>query len=220
MKNLIIKADRATLNILTKYVRRWVEWHDEEKHAIDFMIRWEWVQLGALVVWAIVIPAALYVLQGDIAQAGIHVAIWSALAVMEWFGIQMTVRKVKPYHDFIWGMRKNPEFVAMHKQMLEELFVKMRRKRLETSAMMVGITVALFAVFMLVTTKGDPNMMVWQYLFANTIANTLKRYLLYVDDMTQPKKEKKASHAISELLQRMWGELVGGFEPQPAYAGV
>jgi hypothetical protein len=39
MKRAIIKADRAVLNILTRYVRRWVAWHDNKKHVMDFIIQ-------------------------------------------------------------------------------------------------------------------------------------------------------------------------------------
>jgi hypothetical protein len=217
MRNLIIKGDRAVLDHLTQYVRRWIERHDEKKHAIDFMIRFEWVQFAGLIVWAIAIPAALYVVEGNTFGAVVQVVVWSMLAVMEWMGIQYTTNVLKPQHDLFWSLREEPSYVKMHAEVLDEVFVRTRRKRLETHVFIIGLTGLLFLVSHFALSDA-PNNMVWQYLFVNAIANRLKGYLLFVNDMEPPKSKKKASEAISEMLAQLWADLVGGFAPTPAPA--
>lgn len=217
MKNLIIKLDRAVLNVLTGYIQRWIEKREYKKHKIDFKIRYEYVQLAALIVWGIAIPAALYVVQGDPFTGGIHAAVWLAIGCFEYLGIQHTIHREKALHDRLFALRENPEYNKMHKQILEELFVEGRRARLISTAFIIGITVTLFAVSHFAL-QSSPDDLVWQYLFANAIANTLKRYIVYVNDFDEPKKKKKASEAITELMSRLWGEFIGGFAPMPAPA--
>lgn len=214
MKDLLIKADRLTLDVIERRVQRWVERHNNEKHAIDFMIRFEWVQFAALIIWGVTVPAALYIVKGDSLGAGIHVATWSVLAVMEWFGIQYTIHEIKPIHDFFFKLRENAEYVKMHAEMLEQMFVKTRRQRLEMTAGILGSIAVLFAVAHFAA-NNSAETIVWQYLFVNAAANRLKQYLMYVNDMEPPQKKKKASEAITELLQRLWGEFIGGFNPMP-----
>lgn len=113
-------------------------------------------------------------------------------------------------------MRKNPEFAKMHGEMLEELFEEGRQKRLETTGFLVSITVAIVTVLWFV----DPSQaghFVLEYLMINLAVSIIKRYVVYVNDFEEPPKKKKASEAITELLARLWGELTGGFMPQPAF---
>ncbi len=218
MKGLIIKADRQVLSAVSWYVRRWIERKDKKKHKIDFMILFEWCQLAFFVLWALTLPAAMYVIAGDEAGAAIHVAMWSALGVMEWLSIQYTIRRLKPLHDWFWALRETPQVYEMEKEMCETLFEKGRSERLLTNAGIMGVTLALFLVFWAVQKSGDPNLIVWQYLFVNAVANMIRRYITYVFDFDPPKKRKKASDSISELVQRLWGQLTGGFVPQPSFA--
>lgn len=210
---MIAKADRALLAYLTQRVRLWIERHDHKKHAIDFMIRFQWMQLGALIVWVIVVPVAYYLLEGKGVLAVSHAVIWTAVGVMEWFGIRHTIQHLKPIHDLFWRMRENPAVVEAIRETLTEHFEETRRHRLQFAAFMIGTTLALYLLMQLV--DGMPLTFVWQYLFANSVADAIRRYLLYVNDMDPPKRRRKASKAISELAQRLWAEVVGGFAPQP-----
>lgn len=217
MKGLIIKIDRKVLDVLTQYVRRWVEWQEHKKHAIDLMIKWEWFEFGTLIVWAITIPTVLYIVEGELLNAGIHVAMWSMLAVFELFSIQYTKGQMKPLHDYMFGMREDPTFSKVHAEMLDRLFVESRRQRLKTTAFIVGITAVLFVVAHLLVSD-QPNNMIWQYLFFNAISMRLRGYLLYVNDFDPPKKKKKASDSITEMLRQLWAGLTQEFVPQPVMA--
>lgn len=217
MKELIIKADRMVLNVLTRHIQKWVEKREYKKHKIDFLIRAEWLQFALLIVWAIVGPAALYLMQGQLLGAVIHTFFWSMLAVFEWFGIQQTTYKTKPTYDFLFSLRGEPGYNKMHAETLEEMFVENRQSRIEGHAMIFGITAVLFVIASLAT-RDAPDAMVWQYLVVNAIANRLKIYIGYVNDFDEPKKKKKASESISELVQRLWGDFIGGLTPpQPAF---
>lgn len=216
MKELAIKADRKVLQILTSYVRRWVEHKDFEKHKIDFLILAERWRVAALVVWALAIPAMLWAIQGKPIQGAIHVTIWGAMAAFEWYGIELTTKRMKIIHDWLFSMRETPAVYQGEKQRLEEMFESSRKMRCTQTLIMIGVTLSLFAVFTAVSEPGDPNNFVWQYLFVNTIANALLRYIPYVFNFDPPKKKKKASEAISEMLQKLWSELTAIYVPRPA----
>lgn len=206
------------LNLMTQYIRKWIERKDHKKHKIDFYILVEWWQFGALIAWAIVIPAALHVVAGESFIGGMHVVIWSFLAAMEWMGIQRTKHMLKPLHDWLWAMRENQTVYEMEKAHCEQRFVESRRDRMKWNAILFGITFAFFGLFVAVADYADPNWFVWQYLIVNALVNIANRYIFFVFDFDPPKKKKKASQSISELVQRLWGEFIGGFSPQPAPA--
>lgn len=211
---MIIKADRAILAYLTQRVRLWIERHDHKKHAVDFMIRFQWVQFGALILWAIALPVAYDLLEGKGVTAAVHMVIWGALAALDYLSIKSTMQSLKPMHDLFWRMRENPAFVEAHREVLEKHFEESRRERLGISAFLIGMTVVLYILISVV--EGAPLTFVWQFLLGNSIAEAVRRYLLYVNDMDPPKRKKKASQTISELAQRLWADLVGGFTPLPA----
>lgn len=216
MKSAIINADRMVLNLLTAYIQKWVSKREFKLHKIDFMIRYEYVQLAMLGVLAIAIPAMLFVAEGQVLNAMLEAAVWTTFGAFEWYGIQMTIQKKKPAHDYLFSLRENPEYNKIHKEILKELFEDTRRVRLTSAAAIVGITTSLLIAATMLTDAG-PDKAIWAYLFLNAIANQLKGYIPFVNDFDEPKKKKKALDALSELVARLWGEFIGGLTPQPAF---
>lgn len=212
MKTLIVKADRAMLALMTQWVRKWVEKKEHKLHKIDFLIRFEWVQFAGFIVWALVLPAALYVIHGEVMGAVLHAALWSALGVFEWLSIQSTINNRKPAHDYLFKMRENSEYSKIHGEILEEMFEESRGIRLTSTAVLFGITGSLF-LFSLLTHIDQANAAVWQYLLVNAIANGVRMYIPYVNDFEPPRKKKKAPASISDMLSQLWQTLIGDFKP-------
>lgn len=217
LKDLIVKADRMVLRVVSHYVKRWIAHHEEKKHKIDFLILAEKCRTGALVIWALAIPAALWAIGGEAMHAGIHVVVWGILATMEWFGIELMTRTQKMFHDFRFAARENPQVYESEKLTCHLLFEESRRRRLTEMAIMGAFVGSMFLIFAGLTEAGDPNNLVWQFLLANTAAGSILRYVPYVFDFEPPKKKKKASERISEMLTQLWKELTEGFAPAPAY---
>jgi hypothetical protein len=216
MKAIVIKADRLVLRVMTHYVRLWVERWEFKKHKIDFMLRFEWVQFGALVVWALLIPALLFAAEGHIMSGVFHVIMWSVLAAMDLLYMKVSIPGRKAAHDIIFAMREDPGVSKMVAVMLHEEFERSRRSRLAQNGVLFVITFGLFGLYMLLADR-SPTDFVWQYIAVNAIANMIRGYIPFVNDFEPPKRKKKASQSITELVERLWGEFLGGLSPVPTY---
>lgn len=215
MKDLIIRADALALKILTRIVQWYVQRSDFKKHKVDFEIRMQQILLAFAVLWATIIPGMLYGVAGEVVQGAIHVGMWSMLCVFDYFRMQHTIAREKPMHDLFFSMRENERVYAMQKEVLAEMFVSMRRMRLTMIAMVVGLTIGIVVPLYFLHPGDWPGNFTSMYLLIGAAFQVIKIYLVYVFDFDPPKKKKKASEKISEMLQRMWADLVGGLSPSP-----
>lgn len=220
IKELIAKLDRAALGVLTQYIRRWVEWQDYKKHKIDFMISMEWVGFYTTVFLGVFLSTALYVVMGSIVTAVVHAILWTVFSVFEWYGVQTTIHRIKPLYDILFSLREEPRWVEAHTRELDIDFNESRDRRMMGVGMLWGF-LAVFAPLMHITGYPPDDIMIAMFVITFSIS-TIKMYIPHVNDFEPPKRKKKASEAISELVARLWGEFVGGFQPmpRPAYAGV
>src|SRR3990167_371719 len=134
--------------------------------------------------------------------------------------IQRDYLDTKVWYDQLFAMRKNPQYYQMHKEVLEELFVKSRRRRYSTLGFLVGITILVVALLsMLAFAAGvytDVNTYVSAYLLINCGLSVLQSYIFYVFDFDEPKpKEKRERASLTEIALREWKNLIGGLNPVP-----
>lgn len=217
MMFLLTKIDTKLFNLVSWFVRRWVARREFKKHKVDFIIRVEWLNFAACIVWATVVPSALYLVAGNGIGAGIHFLLWSVLSASDYFSIQITTYKLKPLHDWLFSMREDPRIYEMEKESLEKAFEESRPRRIKQHLFLLAVLALCFAITY-ISGMDSANAFVMQYLTFTTAVSALKHYTLYVFDFDPPKKRKKASQSISELVARLWGEFIGGFNPLPAPA--
>lgn len=220
MKQAIIKLDRLILDQLTSYIKKWIEKKEFKKNRVDFLILTEWVDFGAIVLWATILPVVMFIVEGDFIQAGVQAFIWSILSAIEYVHIQRLILQLKPIYDRWFSMRKNPDFYRMQKEVLEELFEKSRRERLGLHALALG-TGGFFSCIIFVmsmVTDDVAHQFMAEFILFNAVMSVLQSYIHYVFDFDPPeRKEKKAKESMTELMARAWRELVEGFAPVPNY---
>ena len=130
MKKIIIKLDRFILDQLTEYIKKWIAKNEYKKHKVDFTIKMQWIDLSILILFCIAIPVMLYLAQRQPIIAFIHAFIWGLMALMDYTMILWSIKNLKPFHDQMFAMRKNPIYYNMHKEVLEQMFVEGRRRRI------------------------------------------------------------------------------------------
>ncbi len=216
MKNLAIKADRMVLDLLTRIILRWMEKRDRKKHKYDFKIRFGWVQLWAMVIWTVALPTAVYIKEGHVLAGAIAGSIWLMICGFEWWALQQVIHRQKPTHDMLYSLREREGTCEMYGEVLEEMFVADRRGRILGTAAVLGVTAFLAIATFLLVPHELANLLIWQFLVCNAVANRVKDYITYVNDFNKPKKKKTAVESITDLLSSLWHDLANSLTPQPA----
>lgn len=216
MKQSLIKLDTFFLNQLTAYIRNWISNRNFKKHKVDFMIKAEWVDFFVLIGLAVVIPATFNIIEGKFVVAGLHITIWGTLVALRYWHIKSSLADFKRSHDYSFSMRKNPEYYKMNKEILEEMFIRGRRNRIQEVAFITCLEIVIFA---LIAGTSLSNFFIGEYLLISVIFSTIQRYCFYVFDFDEPQpKKKKKRVSLTNLAMKAWREMLAGISPAPVHA--
>lgn len=219
MRKTTIKIDRFILDQLTAYVRKWIQKKEFKKHKIDFEIECQKVKLCLLFLLAMLIPAMTFLFEGRYFQAGFQASIWSISVAMAYYRLQQILHKTKPEHDLAFSQRKNTAVYEMEKQVLEFVFIKMRKQRVYF--IVLDFVVSWFfsiGMFLLCFLFSDLQALLSLvlYFFIEPFLGILEQYIFFVFDFDPPEPKKKVRRAsLTEIVLREWQALIGGLSPHP-----
>ncbi len=192
------KIDDYILEVITRYVLKWIKKNKFIYHKYDLFIKvitWE----TAWWVFSVMYQAYNAIVKGLWISSTLMAILMCIIIAFEFTKLRQ-LKSMKEEYDWMWERRKNPNIYKIVKEMCETLFEESRKMR--QFSLKINI---VFAILMLIFNP----ILTPIYLFL-----IISSYVNYIFDFEEPpKKDKKVKDSITDIAMRAWKQLTVGLNP-------